>query len=86
MDPGYGWAEPAGGYVAVYRNRTIGIFISILGLAGIAWGVGLIFTALAINSVAVYPHNEKIGAWIVASAVTLAGLTTVVIGFLYRRN
>ncbi len=82
----YPWPEPSGGYVAVYRNRTVGTLIVVLGLAGLIWGVGLAFTAMAINSSLGVPHDEKIGAWIVTSGVLLAGLTTVVIGFLYRRN
>ncbi len=82
----YPWAEPGGSYVAGSRNRAIGTLIVVLGLAGLIWGVGLAFTAMAINSAFGVPHDQKIGAWIVTAGVLLAGLTTAVIGFLYRQK
>ncbi len=85
-DAAYGWSQPVGGYMPVYRNRAIGTLVIVLGLAVLIWGVGLAFNAVAANSSPLFPHDEKIGAWFAMAGVLLAGLTTVVIGFLYRRS
>ena len=43
-EPSYGWAEPSSGFVTVYRSRTIGLLLILLGLAGIVLGIGLLTT------------------------------------------
>jgi hypothetical protein len=85
-NPAYGWNDPNGGYVAVYRNRTIGIFIILLGLAALLLGAAAVLHALAIRSVMAVPRDELISSWLVAGGWILAGLSAIVIGFLHRRN
>lgn len=82
--PAYAWpGYPA--YPFWRRERILGTLLVVLGLAGLVWGVGEVFAALALNGSPLYPHDEQIGAWIVAAGILLASLVTVAIGLVYRR-
>ena len=81
----YPW-PPQAAYPAWGRTRAIGALIVLLGLAGVVWGIGELFAAMALNSSPVYPHDEQVGAWILTAGILLASLVTIVIGFVYRRQ
>jgi hypothetical protein len=83
---GYTWPEHATAPAASRSRGPLGALLVLLGVAGLAWGVGELFAAVAINNSAVYPHDEQIGAWIVSAGILLAGLTTIVIGLVHTRR
>lgn len=68
------------------RQRTVGLGVAVLGVAGLVWAIGAIFNAVAVNSTSGFPHDEQIGTWITAIGILLVSLTTIVIGLLCRRS
>lgn len=81
----YPWPAYAA-YPTWRRNRLIGALLVVLGLAGVVWGIGELYAAMALNSSPVYPHDEQVGAWLLTAGILLASLVTVAIGFAYRRD
>jgi hypothetical protein len=81
----YPWPAYAA-YPSWRRNRVIGALLVVLGLAGVVWGIGELYAAMALNSSPVYPHDEQVGAWLLTAGILLASLVTVVIGLVYRRD
>jgi len=57
----------------------------LLGVAGIVWGVGAVFNALAANGSSLFPQDEQIGSWITAAGILLVSLTTIAIGLFRHR-
>lgn len=83
--PGYPWS----GYEtdrSLRRSRVIGALLVLLGLAGVLWGIGELYAALALNSSPLYPHDEQVGAWILTCGILLASVVTMAIGLVYRRG
>lgn len=85
-EPGhYPWPGYAT-YAAWHRHRLIGALLVLLGLAGVVWGIGELFAAMALNSSPIYPHDEQVGAWILTAGILSASVVTMVIGLVYRRG
>lgn len=86
--PAHGGAGywPPRGTPPARRSRTIGILLVLLGLAGVVWGIGELFAALALNSSPVYPHDEQVGAWILTTGILLASVVTMAIGVVSSRD
>lgn len=83
--PGYPWS----GYEtdrSLQRSRVIGALLVLLGLAGVVWGIGELYAALALNSSSLYPHDEQVGAWLLTCGILLASVVTMAIGLVYRRG
>lgn len=83
--PGYPWPGHETDR-SLRRSRVIGALLVLLGLAGVVWGVGELYAALAFNSSSLYPHDEQVGAWLVTSGILLASVVTMAIGLVYRRS
>jgi len=83
--PGYPPQQPQHQSTGWSPSQTLGSLLVLLGVAGLVWGVGAVFNALAANGNAVFPQDEQIGSWITAAGILLVSLTTIAIGLFRHR-